>query len=140
MNFTALKAQSNVRRCWSKTAGLRTRQVLEGTSKPAVLSCHVYLFNSTVLPDAFCFCKYKIEFFCQSVILRLGKFQETFHFSQLEKLLDIDSEFVALLKLEVRPYNNKDTIEEYRMVLYRLVTLDNLIQISHGSKPFIHNK
>ena len=58
----------------------------------------------------------------------------------MEKLLDIDSEFVALLKLEVRPYNNKDTIEEYRMVLYRLVTLDNLIQISHGSKPFIHNK
>ena len=46
-------------------------------------------------------------------------FQESFHFSQLEKLLDIDSEFVALLKLEVRPYNNKDTIEEYRMVLYR---------------------
>ena len=45
--------------------------------------------------------------------------QESFHFSQLEKLLDIDSEFVALLKLEVRPYNNKDTIEEYRMVLYR---------------------
>ena len=29
-------------------------------------------------------------------------FQESFHFSQLEKLLDIDSEFVALLKLEVR--------------------------------------
>ena len=58
----------------------------------------------------------------------------------MEKLLDIDSEFVALLKLEVRPYNNKDTIEEYRMVLYRLVTLDNLLQISHGSKPFIHNK
>ena len=52
--------------------------------------------------------------------LDLHHFQETFHFSQLEKLLDIDSEFVALLKLEVRPYNNKDTIEEYRMVLYRL--------------------
>ena len=62
--------------------------------------------------------------------------QESFHYSQLEKLLDIDSEFVALLKLEVikllfdhwlvyslhhqvRPYNNRDTIEEYRMVLYR---------------------
>merc|ERR1712186_174507 len=26
--------------------------------------------------------------------------KESFHFSQLEKLLDIDSEFVALLKLE----------------------------------------
>ena len=64
MNFTALKAQSNVRRCWSKTAGLRTRQVLEGTSKPAVLSCNVYLFNSTVLPDAFC----KIEFFSKRYI------------------------------------------------------------------------
>ena len=54
-------------------------------------------------------------------MLNLDYFQETFHFSQLEKLLDIDSEFVALLKLEVRPYNNRDTIEEYRMVLYRLV-------------------
>ena len=58
--------------------------------------------------------------------VELNSFQETFHFSQLEKLLDIDSEFVALLKLEVRPYNNRDTIEEYRMVLYRSVTLDNL--------------
>ena len=56
----------------------------------------------------------------------------------MEKLLDIDSEFVALLKLEVRPYNNKDTIEEYRMVLYRLVIL---LQRSQGSEPlFIINK
>jgi len=39
--------------------------------------------------------------------------------SQLQKLLDIDSEFVALLKLEVRPYNNSDLVEEYHMVLYR---------------------
>ena len=72
MSFTALKAQSSVRRCWSKTAGLRTRQVLEGTSKPAVLSCNVYLFNSTVLPDAFCFCKYKIEFFLSKRHIETG--------------------------------------------------------------------
>jgi len=51
--------------------------------------------------------------------------KESFHFSQLEKLLDIDSVFVALLKLEVRPYNNKDTIEEYRMVLYRFCDQNN---------------
>ena len=79
--------------------------------------------------------------FLRSSLLHLNQYklypQESFHYSQLEKLLDIDSEFVALLKLEViynlfdhwlvhsinhhqvRPYNNRDTIEEYRMVLYR---------------------
>ncbi|XP_023344527.1 uncharacterized protein LOC111713814 isoform X3 [Eurytemora carolleeae] len=40
------------------------------------------------------------------------------NYLQLEKLLDENSEFVALLKLEVRPSENKNA-EEYRMVLYR---------------------
>jgi len=44
--------------------------------------------------------------------------QESVNYQELEKLLDVNSEFVALLKLEVRPYERK-AAEEYRMVLYR---------------------
>merc|ERR1719483_1775135 len=45
--------------------------------------------------------------------------KESFNYSQLEKLLDIDSEFVALLKLQVRPCNNSEEVESYQLVLYR---------------------
>jgi len=38
--------------------------------------------------------------------------------THLEHLLDSDSEFVALLRLEVRPHDDKEA-EEYKMVLYR---------------------
>ena len=45
------------------------------------------------------------SFFFSLLILHFNQYkfysQESFHYSQLEKLLDIDSEFVALLKLEV---------------------------------------
>ena len=45
-------------------------------------------------------------------------FQESLNYIQMEQLLDVNSEFVALLKLEVRPFDKK-TAEEYRMLLYR---------------------
>lgn len=44
--------------------------------------------------------------------------QESLNYIQMEQLLDVNSEFVALLKLEVRPFDKK-TAEEYRMLLYR---------------------
>lgn len=51
--------------------------------------------------------------------------KESYSLHQLEKMLDNENEFLALLKLEVRPYNNRDTVEEYRMVLYRFCEQDN---------------
>jgi len=44
--------------------------------------------------------------------------QDTFNYYKLEQVLDGDSEFVALLRLEVKPHDKK-TAEEYKMVLYR---------------------
>ena len=72
--------------------------------------------SNVVISNGICFCGRKYHYGLWTHLQTLGAldilmlaslklqlhFQESFHFSQLEKLLDIDSEFVALLKLEVR--------------------------------------
>jgi len=64
---------------------------------------------------------FKTTIKCRTMMEKDCRFEnmENINYSQLEKLLDIDSEFVALLKLQVRPCNNSDEIESYHLVLYR---------------------
>ena len=66
-----------------------------------------------------CLFENKVSKVCRQIFCVESFLQSSLSQSQLQKLLDIDSEFVALLKLEVRPYNNSDLVEEYHMVLYR---------------------
>ena len=73
----------------------------------------LYSFKSTIkckeMLEQDCWFENKVAIFVFPLLYRKQQetqinffFQESFHYSQLEKLLDIDSEFVALLKLEVR--------------------------------------